>query len=328
VANQFLIMLKPELMAEAAQAGGADLLHDVLGHLAARDVNVHAARVVGCAELARHQVVERHYPTLNQVSRHGLAAVPDAARARLADRFPALGTGTGPGSVSESTGTGTGPRVLGGHQLLTAFPGLTPFALDALAHNLPVTKVAAGVYAVEIVLDGERLIVLNAFHPCQVAHFNQLAGHVVFLECHTQRDTAELRSEVIGATDPGEACPGSLKHLLYTRRDSFVTWKVCTRLNGVHASPGPVEAMFTLQRYFADSWESTLPLSHTSLGQRLLATGADARQIQALQDNPPVRTGELDGPLFDVTEDMDPDAAFDLLTTLLRSAPAGPGLVR
>lgn len=310
--GQFLLMLKPELLAEAARGfSGADggLLGRVLDRLAVGGLRVGAVRVVGAAELTARRVVEHHYAVLNRVSTHGLGALPPNARDRLAQRY-----------AQAAKDPVTAPaRILGGHQLLAQRPDLTAMALDVFARNMPVVKVAAGVYATELLLDGEPLVVLNAFHPLQLAHFQQPGGAVAFLTCTTHRPTGAVRREVIGATDPAEALRGSVKHMLYQERSAFTDWKVCTRLNGIHLSPGPVEAMFTVQRYFADDW-SPMPLRDTALGRRLLAAGVDERRLLALADNPVVEYGG-GGHLFDVTEDLTVAESEQLLLRLLQAPP-------
>ncbi|MFJ8823111.1 hypothetical protein ACIREE_15140 [Streptomyces sp. NPDC102467] len=310
--SQFLLMLKPELLAEASTdaSDGGGLLGRVLDRLAAGGLHLGAVRVVGAAELTARRVVEHHYAVLNRVSTQGLDALPPNARHRLAERY------THTTEHSDTVPT----RILGGHQLLAQRPDLTPTALDAFARNLPVAKAAAGVYTTELLLDGERLVVLNAFHPMQLAHFQQPGGAVALLTCTTHRPTDLVRREVIGATDPAQAQPGSVKHMLYQDRATFTEWKVCTRLNGVHLSPGPVEAMFTIQRYFTDDW-TPMPLARTALGRRLLAAGADERALSALGDNPVVEYGG-GGHLFDVTEDLTTQECEHMLLRLLERPPA------
>ncbi|MFJ2867693.1 hypothetical protein [Kitasatospora sp. NPDC087314] len=312
--GQFLLMLKPELLSEAfadASDGDGGLLGRVLDRLTTGRLRLGAVRVVGAAELTARRVVEHHYAVLNRVSTHGLDALPPNARHRLAERY----------AQDISSPDAVHARILGGHQLLARRPDLTATALDAFARNLPVAKAAAGVYATELLLDGERLVVLNAFHPLQLAHFQQPGGAVAFLTCTTHRPTGLVRREVIGATDPAEAQPGSVKHMLYQDRSTFSEWRVCTRLNGVHLSPGPVEAMFTVQRYFTDDW-SPMPLADTALGRRLLAAGADEHGLSALADNPVVEYGG-GGHLFDVTEDLTVEESEHILLRLLESPPTG-----
>ncbi|MFI9504914.1 hypothetical protein [Nocardia sp. NPDC052566] len=295
--GQFLIVLKPEFT--AAIRRGTAPLHRTFELLADSDVTIGGVRVASTEKLAALRFIEGHYPVLNRVSRLGLSAVPRNVLHRLAHDYPDIVTA----SKSNSR------QILGGHQLLEVRPDLTPLALDTLARNLPITKIASGVYASRIVLDEQPLLVLNAFHPCQLEHFHRPGGSLVFLTCHTSRRTDELRREVIGATDPAQACPGSVKHLLYALRP----WQVCTRLNGIHISPGPIEAMFTIQRYFAEDW-AAMPLTDTQLGRELRAAGIDLEQVQRLSDNPMI---EQDGLLFDLGEDRTTAESIELLRRIV-----------
>lgn len=300
--TQFLVMLKPELATRAAADDGGDVLAVVLDRLRAGGVDIGAVRVLSTAYLAAHRVMQWHYAMLYQVSTRGPEAVPEAVRQRLAERYPRMATAP--------------HRVLGGHQFLEKFPDFTPYALDALTRNLTVSKLGAGVYAIEALLDGEPWLLLNPFHPCQLEHFTRPGRSMVLMECRTERPLKEIRHTVVGGIDPAAAEDGSVRGLLFRRREELGLWNVCTRLNGIHASPSPVEAMFTVQRYFSPA-HAPMPLEDTVLGMRLAAAGADLSTVQALDRNPEMTLAGCRGPLFEITEDVSGEATVRMLTEFL-----------
>lgn len=297
--DQYLVMLKPELTASLRAPDGPDLLAWVLDTLAAGGLRPHAVRVLSGTYLAEHRVVQATYPMLNAISTAGLARVSEAATARLRRRFPAYADHP--------------ERVLGGHQFLDRFAGFSPRSLDVLTQNLPGTKLGAGTYAVEARVDDERYLLLNAFHPFQLAHFTTAGAAIVLLECLSTRPLSDIRARTIGVIDPRAAHPGSVRHGLADPDSPWSgRWSVCTSLNAVHVSPSAVEAMFAVQRYF-----DTGDLARTVLGGRLRAAGADLAEVRALAGDPQVSVAGLSGPLFEITEDMPAGAAAALVLRLL-----------
>lgn len=258
--------------------------------------------MVSSGHLSEHRVVEDHYRRLNDISRGGMPVVSAVAREKLVEAFPY--TAAGPG------------RVLGGHQFLRRFPDVSAYALDLLTRNLVVTKLGAGTYAIEILLDGERLVLLNPFHPQQVAHFTRPGQAVVLLECTSIRPLRELRRDVIGATDPRDAVPGSIKRILLDEQDELGLTGICTRRNAVHMSPGPIEGMVGLRRYFS-SPDAEVAVGHTAFGAALMARGHDPEAVAVLAADPEVDLDGRSGPLFEVSEDMNWDEGLEFAHRLL-----------
>jgi hypothetical protein len=288
--HQFLLMLKPELTRAALAADGAELLSWVFSVLKEHGTEFGAARVLSGTRIRRHHWVESHYEMLNAISRHGMDRVSATAGERLLRHRPETAR----------------DRVLGGHQFLECFPEFTARSLDVLAQNLPVTKFGAGTYATELMTDGVLWTVLNAFHPFQADHFSAPGSCVVLVECTSEEPLREIRAE-----------PGSIRRELLERRPRWSGhWNVCTSLNAIHVSPGTIEGMFCVQRYFGGETQS-LALADTVLGAQLLAGGADPDRLDALRTNPEVAVAGLRGPLFDITEDMPADDAADLALRVL-----------
>jgi hypothetical protein len=295
-AVQLLVMLKPEL------TGSPAAIARVLGMLADADVELAGARVLSSAYLAEHNVLSHQYGTLWTVSHEGLPAVPAAARDQLFARFP---------EVREAP-----ERVAGGHEFLTRMPEFSAFALEVLTRNVAVHKLGAGVYAITVLIDGDPWVLLNPFHPCQVGHFTAPGGAIAVLEAHSRRRLPDLRAAVIGATDPRDAVPGSIKRTLLDEQDALGLTQVCTRRNCVHISPTVVEALASLRRYFSEPGQ-VIPVERTVFGARLREAGFAAADIAALADNPEVDLRGLRGPVFEVTEDMDVHEAFEFTVALL-----------
>jgi hypothetical protein len=269
--HQFLVIFKPEL----TEAGALALRRSV-EVLTGHGVRIGAVRVKSSRQLVEEGFVGTQWPQLNRVSRLGVPALRADARASLALHHPRV-----PMS-----------RVLGGHELLERYPSdLTPFALDLLCRNLAVTKLGTGSYSIEARLDGHRHVLLNAFHPQQEQHFCTPGRAIVLLEASIDRSVPETRRTVVGATDPRDAVVGSLKRVLLDEQQALGLRGISTARNAVHMSPSALEGMAGMRRYF------DVEPADTAFGSLL---NLDPAALASLAE---------DEVLFEVTEDLDLDAA-------------------
>jgi hypothetical protein len=294
--NQFLLMVKPEVAAPGGDPEPA--LGRLWEILAEHDVSVGAIRVFTSEYVEQRQLIAEHYPTLNAIARLGLDGMSPAARSRLYERFPEVRDGR--------------RRIVGAFELLAMTDGLTPYTLDVLSRNISVQKLGTGAYAMPLRLDDQQLLVLNPFHPQQIAHFAAPGGAIALIECWCAGDMADIRRYVVGSIDPHDAEIGSVRRVFADEQDKLGLSAISTRRNGVHSSPGPVEAMATIMRYFSDAYAPIRP-ADTVFGQQLHAAGAlDAAIAWALTD-PYVETLDHQSSLFEITEDLNWDAAADLV---------------
>ena len=72
-----------------------------------------------------------------------------------------------------------------------------------------------------------------------------------------------------------------------------------TAFNGIHASAGPIEGLREFQ-----VWLDRDPAEH-ELGEALLKGGMSSRDLRGLMENAPARFQDTEGPVFDITEDVD-----------------------
>lgn len=301
--NQFLVILKPEIVATDGKPR-TEALRRTVAALTSHDVHIGAVRALASEFVASERLIPRHYPRLWDVSRRGRRAMSAVSIERMRRWRP--------DTARDSS------RVVGAHEFLERFADFTPYALEVLTRNLEVVKLGVGTYGMEMLVDDEKWIVVNGFHPQQLAHFTRPGGAIVVLECRSKRRMADIRRDTIGVTEPDLAVAGSIKHLLYTEQTDLGIGPICTRRNGVHISPGPLEGMACIRRYFSDS-HAPIPLADTALGAALLRRGHRSEDIAALEDGPEVDVAGARGPLFEVTEDMNWDEALEFASALLDS---------
>ncbi|HVF06393.1 MAG TPA: hypothetical protein VNA20_16240 [Frankiaceae bacterium] len=290
--NEFCLFLKPELTA-LPLPGLATAFGIVIDALHAHAVEVSAAAVIPGQVLDESGMIRAHYGVIDDVARRGTAAFsPEAASA-----FKLL--------VEESEVQGA--PVLGGFQLLELYPYFTPAALAVLYDNLVSTRLSGGTHGAVANIRGNRVVVLNGFHPDQIERYTARDASIVALVCRTRTPWRVLRQEMTGSTNPVAAVSGSIRRTILERQDEVGLREFNAGMNGVHVSAGAVEGMVEIARYFSGSG-SEVKLVTTTFGQLLASMNLPEESLAKLAANPTSEFGGRTAPLFDMTEEVD---AFD-----------------
>ena len=297
--NEFVIFSKPEL----GRLGEADLdsVWDLFARkLADHDAEVHRVKIVTGSELEESGAMQQHYGVINQISRLGRPALTESAD----DALGAL--------LSDASGDSL---VLGGHQFLERYAEFSPFALAMLFSNAKVSRLGPGTYAGSVSIDGQQIVILNGFHPRQLSFFTADDAVCAFLHGSSRTDWDVLRNDMIGATDPSQAKPGSIRGTLYADPAAFGLTSVNSNFNGVHMSAGPLEGLGELDRFFGEAE----PVTGWAFTRTLLAAGASEADIAGLRENPVLEADGERGTAFDLTEGVNAGAAAKLLVNARRT---------
>lgn len=297
--SQLILMIKPELLDLSSGVDVPQVLELVGRHMERLGLRDHAMTVHSAAALQRDRAIESHYIILNRVSRLGPEALAESATQRL-EAF-ARTHGDEPGIA------------LGGHAFLEQHQDFSAHALETICRNTETVKLGNGAYANRFLLDGERQIVLNAFHPQQLARFYRPGNAFLVVECRSELTWIEIRRRFIGETDPSEAAPQTLKALLHERARSLGLRGFSIGLNGVHVSPGPIDGMLSVLRFFRSASGDPLRPADTALGSVLVESGWTDAQITALESRTTRGSDGLEAPLIEITEDMSWPDALDLI---------------
>lgn len=303
--NHFVLFLKPELLNIRGGVRLEPILDLIRASLKKYGVETGAVRALNGPYLARYKIMEQHYGVINRASRLGLGALSPATRQKLEAECPGIKT------------------ILGAHQFLERYPDVSAFAVNVIVDTLGSKRVASGKYYSVLNVAGERVIVLNAFHPQQLLHYTDRGQTVVVFECFTDTDWHVLRHELTGATDPSRAQVGSIRRTLRERSHELGLIEVATGTNGVHCSAGPLEGMLEFCRFFSDHANKKLiSPGDTPFGRLLQKEGVRKKDIAVLAKNPILGGGaDAAASAFNQTEDKNSEAAAELLVTAMRQAP-------
>ncbi len=283
--NELVFFIKPELLDVAADDKILNSLHLIQKKFTEFAVTVSGAAIVPGAVLEAHEIMNRHYGFINQLSRLASSLVDAETRAKM---FAMLGM--------EDDGV---HRILGGHEFLKTFN--TDLAtLGEVWFGQGAQKIRSGFYFVEDTIQGQPILLVNGFHPSQLAHFTRPDHRIVLMLLHTDTDWEAMKFDLVGDTFPERARPGSIRGALYANPAQYGQTEVGINTNGVHLSAGPFEAAFEVVNFFGSLLDMDPAKTPPLAIQQSLTAGFTMEQALALLQNPEVD----DSDLFSETENM------------------------
>jgi hypothetical protein len=268
-----------------------------LDKLRAFDAYAGGMTIINGRVLDELEIMNRHYGFINQLSRTASKMLDGADRDKIAAALdiPSLAN----------------YAILGGHEYLDQYPAQDAFDLDKLWFTKKSVKLRSGFYVQSYVQDGQDIVLVNGFHPVQLAHYTDPGHRIVLILVHSDTDWATLRNEMVGATFPEKASLESIRGTLYASPQEFGLTSVSIANNGVHLSAGPFEALFEIVNFgraFGFDPQKQAPL----ILQKMLDAGIDIEQASRTLDNPITTSSPKPVDLYTATEDVNTDEAVAL----------------
>ena len=287
--NELLFFLKPECFLTSTQSQQADLVETVM-----RRFDEFGCRVCGCVvirgpKLRADQIMDRHYGFINGASRDVVSIL-------------------GPGELAAlRAAVGANPEtpILGGHEFLAAHPMSDEKSLDALWASRKARKLRSGLYFESYVFEDQPVILVNGFHPAQLAHFTRDDRKIVLMVLESEMPWKVLRSTMLGDTFPERAVADSIRRTLYENPQRFGLADVSIANNCSHLSAGPFEALFELWNFLGSSRTADFKLDHTRMWKLAGAVGVREADVLRALENPVAQVGGERRSLFDATEELD-----------------------
>ena len=301
--NELLMFIKPEILAVTGQDNLANSLDLIWHKLAEFNANVAGIVLVAGQALERKESMDRHYGAINILSKTASASLNADDRQNVYDAV----------AVSAAD-----YPLYGGHEFLAAHPSFTPASLDTLWFTKQSEKIRSGFYVQAYAAEGENFILVNGFHPAQLAHFTEPSHRIALMLLHSDTPWATLRDEMIGDTFPERAVAGSIRGQLHARPQRYGFDEVTIANNGVHLSAGPFEAMFEIANFFGSLLDLNVSASRPRIVDAMLAAGISEQDAFAAMENPEVDDGAAGTTdLFDATEHIDTASAVALYKSSL-----------
>ena len=292
--NTALVFVKPHAATDACESFVRD-------HLAAAGIRVVDAGVKAAAEIEAAKLIDQHYGSLARIAMElqpADVALSPAAEEAFAETY----------EVDWSTALGSALR----NDEAMSKLGVDGLELEPMWRGGVQCKLAPGTYVSRLDGVSEPLYTLNGFYPAMRQAYVADGSEVRYLVCEwNEADLSwqSFRREVIGATNPADAAPGSARaELLAKWADLGLPAAPTLGNNGVHASAGPLEGLKE-RCVWAGSSLATDALAQALVGG---ANVPPATLQRWLDDNPVVTLGGETDKIYDLTEEMGTDAVLAL----------------
>jgi hypothetical protein len=292
--NELLLFIKPEAFVDKSPAHTREIVNLILERLRHFEVQVDGVATVTGGFLAKNAIMSRHYGFINVLSNTASSFVGDKER----------------GEIEKALGQPVaGKKILGGHEFLKQYPNMNSGDLDKLWFEDRSAKVRSGFYVRPSKVGSDDVILVNGFHPEQLAHFERPERRIALFLLHSNTQWGTLRNEMVGATFPDRAAAGSIRATLHANPAQYGFKTVGIENNTVHLSAGPFEGLSEIVNFFGPI-EGLDPAARPPLAlKRMLAAGISHADAMRVTQNPSVTTEKGTTDLYGATEDIDTDQA-------------------
>jgi len=295
--NELLLFLKPEVFL-LPDAGHVEKVIDlVLNKIVEFNAQVAGISIVGGQVLEDKEIMSKHYGYINVLSTSASKVLNDEDKQKIEKAF----------GISLN-----GYDILGGHEYLKQYPTETGADLDRLWFAEKSIKIKSGFYVRLVKKDDRNIILVDAFHPEQLAHYTRPSHKIALVLLHSNTDWSILRNEMVGHSFPEQAVPGSIRGTLHQHAKEYGFESVSIANNCVHLSAGPFEGIFEISNFFGKLMDTNPRTTPSLILKRMLEAGLDYDQAIKALDNPPVTLPTKSTDLFSATEDVNTDAAVEL----------------
>jgi len=296
--NELVFFIKPELLDVADDSKISNSLKLIEEKFAEHQVEINGAAIIPGAVLDEFGIMNRHYGFINQLSRKASELMDSDTRQQIFDHLKITDDGR--------------YQILGGHEFLHVFQSDVN-TLSEIWFAQEANKLRSGFYFIEDTFHDQPFILVNGFHPSQLAHFTRPDHRILLMLLHTNTDWKALKFDLVGDTFPERANPDSIRGMLYGDPEQYGQTDVGINTNGVHLSAGPFEAAFEVVNFFGPILDLDPAITPPLALKKAVASGFSREAAAALLKNPQID----DSDLFSATENMNTDDAVEFASTQL-----------
>ncbi len=296
--NELLFFVGPEIVMldDADSEKSIDL---ILAKFIEFKVEIAGVYALSGSAIEKHNIMAKHYGFINVMSNSVSNKADPESRKKIEEAY-----GLRPGSY----------ELLGGHEYIKKYP-MSVDDLDKLWFEEKSVKIRSGFYVRHLKKDGKDIVLVNGFHPKQLAYFTDPNHKIAILLLHSGNSWYNLKNMMVGATFPEKADVGSIRGTLFKDAKSYGFESVTIANNCVHLSAGPYEAMFEIFNFFGNITKSDLRgKEQPHILRRMIASGIPFDKAIRALDNPKLEKDGKHTDLFSATEDMDTTKAISTIS--------------
>jgi hypothetical protein len=293
--NELLLFLKPEVFLVKSQDRVGKIISLVFQKMAEYGAQPSGIAVMTGRTLQETGAMSRHYGLINRLSTAASQVITTDEARTIGDAL----------AMPEERLV-----ILGGHEFLSRHPDVSADELDRMWLSERSTKIRSGVYVRPFEADGQTVVLVNGFHPKQLAHYTDPSHRILLVVLHSASDWYLLKNRMVGSTFPDQAEGTSIRGTLYADPTTYGFDDVSISNNAVHLSAGPFEAMFELYNFFGEMLGIDPGRQKPLVLSRMLDQEVEPDLALRVLDNPNIQDGMKTIDLFTATEDMNTDDAI------------------
>lgn len=263
--NQLLAFFKPEVFLNKTPEQIEKIMKLVFEKLEKYEVSVDGTAIFPGSAIGKFQIMDRHYGVINTLSKNASKVLTQEEKDLV---FKTLGI------------TNKNTKILGGHEAFEIAGVKNTYDFDTYWLETKSEKVKSGFYIRTMKINGEEVVVVDGFHPHQLAHYTETDRHLGVMLVSSNTPWAKLRDEMLGSTFPEKALPDSIRGAIFEKANDFGFKKVGIENNIMHLSAGPSEALFEIDNFLHAPFAIDFLKEEAKLAERLLSAGVSSENIK------------------------------------------------
>lgn len=305
--NELLFFFKPGCFNVPDFRNTQAIIDMVMTKLSAYQASISGVLLLSGERLEELCIMDRHYGYINKLSKQASTILHDDDFQHIYENL-------------EITSNFEKYSILGGHEFLQRFPS---FDIERL-RNLWITKhshkLRSGFYIQEYDVDNQHVILVNGFHPSQLAFFTNPTHKIVLLLLHSDTNWHALKYDLVGETFPEKAQKESIRGELYAHHEAYGLPEVTVSNNMVHLSAGPFEGLFEIYNFLHEIPASNFALSATNMARLMREKELLEEDVTRCLSNPVAMIEGEEIDLFTATEDQNSEEAIAKYQQYFRKA--------
>ncbi len=265
--NQLFTFFKPEVFLKKTPDQIEKILDLVFKKLEEYEVSVDGAALFPGAAIGKYTIMDKHYGVINTLSKNASKILSKDERNLV---LKTLGI------------TNPNTKILGGHEAYEISGFGRTYDFDTYWLEAPSTKIKSGFYVRKMKIGDSETVVVNGFHPHQLAHYTEPDRFVGTMLVSSDRDWSVLRTEMLGETFPDKAVPGSIRGMLYKDAKTYGFETVTIANNALHLSAGPTEALFEIDNFLNKPFGIDFIKEEANLSKKLMDKGIKEEDIRSI----------------------------------------------
>lgn len=265
--NQLLTFFKPEVFLNKTPEQIEKIMDLVFEKFDRYNIAIDGAAIFPGFSLARFSIMDRHYGVINHLSKNASKSLHEEDKKLVHEKL----------NIKDRS-----LKILGGHEAfeIAGIPNTADF--DKYWLESPSTKIKSGFYVRPMVIAEEETIVVNGFHPHQLAHYTANGRKLAVLLISSDTSWKEIREEMLGDVFPEKALPDTIRGHFYKNAQDYGFEVVTIANNILHISAGPTEALFEIDNFFREPFGVDIIKDKALLASKLKEKGLSDKEIKEL----------------------------------------------